>query len=136
MVQIKYIDGFKYQLAEEYSLLTPIKGVIIEDPYFTLEEDGTLTIRQGYAWDGASGPTFDSKSSMRPSMVHDVFCQAMRDGRLDYNRWQDTVNELFRQMCLEDGMWGWRAALWHSAVELADAGNPKQGPDRQIKTAP
>lgn len=133
---IKYIAGFKYQLAETYTLHTPIVGEVINDDYFTLEEDGILTVKKGYAWDGASGPTFDSKSSMRPSLIHDVFCQAMRDGRLDYERWQDTVNEFFKQMCIEDGMWRVRANLWHSAVEFADAGNPNQGPDRAIEEAP
>lgn len=136
IVQIRYIDGFKYQLAGNYSVQTPIIGERIEDDYFVLEENGMLHIRKGYAWDGASGPTFDSKSSMRPSMVHDVFCQVMRDGRLDYDRWQDTVNALFRAQCIEDGMWPWRAAIWHAAVEFADAGNPKQGPDRAVLTAP
>jgi hypothetical protein len=133
---IYFVEGFKYQLAQSYSVDTPIKGVRIEDDYFDLEESGRLTIHKGYAWDGASGPTFDTKSSMRPSLVHDVFCQAMRDGRLDFDKWQDQVNELFKQMCIEDGMWRVRANLWHSAVEFADAGNPNQGPERKVLTAP
>ena len=133
---MKYVEGFKYQLAETYIVQTPITGSRIDDDYFTLQEDGTLIVNKGYAWDGASGPTFDSRSSMRPSLVHDVFCQAMRDGRLSYEQWQDKVNDLFEQMCREDGMWGWRASLWHSAVELADCGNPEQGPDRIVKEAP
>lgn len=133
---IKYIGGFKYQLAEDYSCQTPIVGERIEDDYFVLEEDGRLLVKKGYPWDGASGPTFDTKSSMRPSMVHDVFCQAMRDKRLSYEKWQDTVNAFFKKQCIEDGMWLWRANLWHSAVEFADAGNPRQGPDREILQAP
>jgi hypothetical protein len=32
--------------------------------------------------------------------------------------------------------WRWRAGLWHSAVEFADAGNPDQGKDREILEAP
>ena len=51
-----------------------IIGERIEDDFFTLQEDGTLIVNKGFAWDGASGPTFDSRSSMRPSLVHDVFC--------------------------------------------------------------
>jgi hypothetical protein len=133
---IKYISGFKYQLAETYTLQTPIVGEVVNNDYFTLEEDGILTVKKGYVWDGASGPAFDTKSSMRPSLIHDAFCQAMRDGSLDYERWQDTVNEFFKQMCIEDGMWRVRANLWHSAVEFADAGNPSQGPDREIEEAP
>jgi hypothetical protein len=134
-VKIRYVEGFKYQLAEDVTIQTPIKGVRIDDPYFTLAIDGTLTVRRGYAWDGASGPTYDSKSSMRASLVHDVFCQAMRDGRLSFIH-QDAVNLLFRQHCIEDGMWSLRAAAWHAAVEFADAGNPDQGPDRRVLEAP
>lgn len=135
-MKIKYSEGYKYQLEELYACQTPIVGELIEDDLFTLYPSGLLTIRKGFAWDGASGPTFDTKASMRPSLVHDVFCVCMRDGRLSYEKWQDTVNELFRQQCIEDGMWAWRANLWHAAVEFADAGNPKQGADRQILTAP
>lgn len=136
MDKIKYWKGPKYQLAETYICQTPIVGERIEDDFFTLQEDGTLVVNKGFAWDGASGPTFDSRSSMRPSLIHDVFCVAMRDGRLSYKEHQDTVNEFFRQQCIEAGMWRWRANLWHAAVEFADAGNPDQGLDREILTAP
>jgi hypothetical protein len=134
---IRYREGYKYQLAEDYSVLTPIyPDNTIEHEFFTLTTDGLLLIRRGYAWDGASGPTFDTKSSMRPSLVHDCFCQMMRDRTLDFATWQKRVNKLFYEMCIEDGMWRWRAALWYAAVEFADAGNPNQGPDDKVLEAP
>ena len=102
---MKYWKGLKYQLAETYICQTPIIGERIEDDFFTLQEDGTLIVNKGFAWDGASGPTFDSRSSMRPSLVHDVFCQAMRDGRLSYEQWQDKVNDLSSR-CAERMAWG------------------------------
>lgn len=133
---IKYRAGYKYVLAASYSCMTPIKPEkAIKHEYFTLSKNGKLWIKQGFAWDGASGPTFDTKSSMRPSLVHDAFCQMMRDRTLEFS-WQKRVNLLFKEMCIEDGMWAWRAALWCSAVELADAGNPNQGPDGEILEAP
>lgn len=133
---LKYTEGYKYQLAEDYSVLTPVNGAHIEDEDFTLYESGLLVIYHRCAWDGASGPTFDTKASMGPSLVHDVFCRMMRDGRLSYDQWQDTINEFFRQQCKAAGMWGWRADLWHAGVEFGDAGNPDQGPDRKLLTAP
>lgn len=134
---IKYRAGYKYQLAESYSIITPIKpDAPVKHEFFTLSKTGKLWIKSGYAWDGASGPTFDSKSSMRPSLVHDVFCQMMRAGLLSYDKWQDAVNALFRQQCIEDGMWAWRAAIWHSAVEFANAGHPDQGESNPIQEAP
>lgn len=133
---IKYIAGTKYQLAEDYEILTPVTGEAIDDPLFTLYRDGFLRVRKGFAWDGASGPTFDTKNSMSASLVHDVFCILMRDGRISYDRWQDIINLFFEEMCVRAGMWRWRARLWYQAVEFADAGNPNQGLDRLIQTAP
>ena len=133
---IKYIAGTKYQLVEDFSILTPVIGELITDRFFTLCPTGLLTIRAGFGWDGASGPTFDTKDCMSASLVHDVFCILMRDRRLSYARWQDIINDYFREMCLKAGMWPWRAKLWHAGVEIGDAGNPKDGPDRLVQEAP
>lgn len=133
---MKYIAGTKYQLVEDYSVQTPVIGEAICDKYFELLPNGMLHIFAGFGWDGASGPTFDSKSSMTPSLVHDAFCICMRDGRLSYDKWQDIVNDFFRQMCIACGMMPLRAAIWHAGVEFGDAGNPNQGADRAVLTAP
>jgi hypothetical protein len=135
-MRLRYIEGTKYQVAEDFIVLTPITGEAITDDWFVLAPNGALLVRKGFGWDGASGPTFDSQSSMSASLVHDVFCLCMRDGRLSYNKWQDAVNQFFEDMCRQAGMWGWRAKLWHTGVELGDAGNPKQGPDRKVLEAP
>jgi hypothetical protein len=136
-VTIYYRAGYKYQLAESYSVQTPIKpSAPVKHEFFTLTKTGKLWIKRGYAWDGASGPTFDTKSSMRPSLVHDVFCQIMQTGKLDYDLWQDKVNELFKQQCIEDGMWPPRAWIWYQAVEFANAGHPDQPDSNPIQEAP
>lgn len=135
MSKIQYRKGYKYQLAADYSVQTPILGAFFGHEFFQLTQDGVLTARKGYAWDGPSGPTFDTRSSLRPSLVHDVLCQAMRSGQFDYGR-QREMNALFYQHCIEDGMFPARARIWHAAVELADAGNPRQGPDHPIFEAP
>lgn len=136
MKTIKYIKGLKYQLVEPYMCMTPVVGYDIDSHDFHLFADGRLLIRDGFAWDGASGPTFDTDTSMAPSAVHDVFCILMRDGRLSYEDWQDRVNEFFKLQCIAVGMWGWRANLWHIGVEAGDAGNPEQGADREVFEAP
>ncbi|HNA84877.1 MAG TPA: DUF1353 domain-containing protein [Nitrospira sp.] len=132
---MKYREGFKYQLAESYAIITPITGYQVEEEYFSLHETGVLTVRKGYAWDGASGPTYDTKSSLRPSLVHDVFCQMMRAGQIPFDL-HGAVNHLFYELCIEDGMWAWRAWIWFKAVEMVRAGDPAQGPDRPIKETP
>lgn len=133
---IKYYEGMKYQLAEDAIFETPVVGYNITDEFFTLHETGVLLVRRHFPWDGASGPTFDTKSSMSASLVHDVFCILMRDGRISYEIWQNRINLFFRQMCIEAGMSIWRANFWHIGVELGDAGNPDAGPDRPIQMAP
>lgn len=73
---ILYKEGYKYQLAEEYTISIPIKpdSNIISD-YIDLNNDGELVIKKGYAWDGPSGPTIDSLNFMRGSLVHDALYQ-------------------------------------------------------------
>ena len=131
---MKYSKGYKYQLEETYSIKTPIVGYDITSQYYTLKPDGNLKIEIGYAWDGASGPTFDTDSSMIPSLVHDVFCQMMRDKLISYDKWQDSVNEFFYEHCIACGMCPGRAKLWYKGVELGDAGNPNQGSSKIIYT--
>lgn len=137
MERIKYKCGLKYQLAEDYRVQTPIiPEAACGNEYFALLRTGELIIRKGYAWDGASGPTFDTKSSMRPSLIHDVFCQMMQKRMLDWGRWHQEVNEYFRDLCVEDGMASFRASLWYAAVEFANAGHPDQWESNPVQEAP
>lgn len=136
---IKYRKGtYKYQLAEDYSVKTPITGHVVDKEYYALDLDGTLTVKRGYAWDGASGPTFDTKSAMRPSLCHDAFCQMLNRKQIPFDRTvQRAVHDFFYQQLIEDGMWSWRAWYWRKAVISADAGNPENWEsDETIYTAP
>lgn len=135
-MMLQYKEGYKYQLVADMLIVTPVRGVRVEDPFFSLEPDGLLLVRAGYAWDGASGPTFDTPSSMAPSMVHDVFCQMMQDRRLDWGTWQGEVNRFFRKMCLVAGMDPVRATLWYWAVSLARAGDPEKSSGEPVRVAP
>jgi len=128
---MKYKKGFKYQLAEDYSI--SIKKLVeekIELDFITLIPQGDffakLTIKKGYAWDGASGITIDTKSSMRGALIHDALYQLMRMELIDI-KWRKYADELLRDLCIEDGMWRWRANAWYNAVQnFADfAADPK-----------
>lgn len=132
---IRYREGYKYQLAEEFSIATPVKDSV-QHEFFTLTEDGVLTIRAGYAWDGASGPTIDTKDSMEPALVHDAFCQAMRIELLSYNKWHRVVNEFFYEHCKACGMNAFRAWIWYKAVSFANAGRPDGNDPNPILEAP
>lgn len=130
---IKYKDGYKYQLVEDYIHETDIVGFSIITDYISLLTDGTLVIKKGYAWDGASGPTYDSKSSMRASLIHDALYQLMG---IDHNllKYRDYADTLLYNTCVEDGMWRIRTWIWKKGVNWFGAG-AAQSVDK-IMTAP
>ena len=124
---IQYREGYKYQLAYTAVFKTRIRpSVDIITEFIRLYTDGTLILMSGYAWDGASGPTIDTKTSMRGALIHDAFYQLMRQGHLSLEFRQDVDDEFLRYLLL-DGMWSVRANLWHRSVHrwAASAANPK-----------
>jgi len=115
-MKIGYKEGYKYQLSFGFSIQTGIKcGEHIETKYLVLNKNGILVIRPGYAWDGPSGPTYDSKAYMVASLVHDALYQLMRMGLLSVI-WRSQADDMFYYMCLDDGMWRPRAYLAWKAV--------------------
>lgn len=115
--QIHYKSGYKYQLHKTYQLQVRIRPEAdIKTRYLSLSVEGKLKIRYGYCWDGPSGPTWDTKNSMRGSLVHDALYQLMRMGFLDH-KWKKAIDLLFEELLLEDGMWAWRARIWYRGVQ-------------------
>lgn len=94
---------YKYQLVKDYKVVIPIKGKTILEDYIELYPNGILLIKKGYAWDGPSGPTIDTLSFMRGSLVHDVLYQLIRMRLLDLS-YRKRADQIIRQICLEDGM--------------------------------
>lgn len=118
---IYYRSGYKYQLTRDAWFETQIKGYCVETRYISLAIDGTLCAKIGYAWDGPSGPTVDTKDSMRGSLVHDVLYQLMREEYIPATCRPLADKELERR-CEDDGMWAVRAEAWYLAVRLIAAG--------------
>lgn len=141
---ITYKAGYKYQLKRPYTVTVPVYPPrTLETPFLRLTRRGRLTIQAGYAWDGPSGPTFDTLTFMRASLVHDALYQLMREGLLDRNRWRPVADRLLRAMCREDGMCRWRAWYVYWAVRLfadpaADPAHdhPLQRAPRACRSAP
>lgn len=131
---VQYRTGYKYSLWKTYRVQTRIRGYTVKHRLFELTEDGWLTIFENYPWDGASGPTIDTKSSIRGSLVHDALYEMMRLGLLPQSCFT-LANEELRDICKEDGMWNWRADGWFDAVEKC--GHPSANlSDEKILTAP
>jgi len=125
MQKIKYrsIRGYKYILAEMYQVQTDIRPkTAVTEPaegkiFIRLDENGILTVYEGYAWDGPSGPTFDTKNFMRGSLIHDALYQLIRQDRISdsYRKYADM--NLYT-CCIDDGMSEFRASYVYQAVRM------------------
>jgi len=111
---IKYKKGYKYQLDKYFSIQTEIFPEIIfvvgAETFLSLDQQGLLRISAGYAWDGPSGPTFDTDNFMRASLVHDALYQLMRQRLISRDN-RLACDRLLQKMCIEDGM-SWIRAQW------------------------
>lgn len=119
---IYYSMGYKYQVRRDFTVDTEAKGYDIETPWLKLTPDGKLIIRRGYAFDGASGPTWDTSNSMRGAVTHDAFYQLMRLGLIPMT-YKEYADKLLHDLCTEDGMWSWRADWWRWAVLTFGSGS-------------
>ncbi len=127
MNNIKYrtLRKYKYQLMEDYAFNTGIHpgSIVGVTNFIDLFQDGTLQIYKGYAWDGPSGPTIDTKTFMRGSLVHDALYQLIREEKLPYS-YKDYADRLLHDICVQDGMNKFRAWYVYWAVRLF--GNAKK----------
>jgi hypothetical protein len=133
--QIKYRAGYKYQLAVSYTVQTNIIGYSAKTQFLKLHLSGELTIKAGYAWDGPSGPAFDTEDFMRGSLVHDALYDLIRRNIISgFER--DQIDKLLRDMCIEDGMEQFRAAYVYKAVNVfgRDYADPES--KREVFIAP
>ena len=100
---IRYRRGYKYQLAEAYSLHVSLSSnPPIRTTFVDLDETGLLTMHQHYAWDGATCAP-DMRTIQRGALVHDAIYQLIYLGKLPAGEKATADNELIR-ICLEDGM--------------------------------
>ena len=136
MDRIRYREGYKYQLAEAYRVLTAVKPErFIKTTFLRLDTEGELYILEGYAWDGPSGPTVDTSDFMRGSLVHDALYQLMREGHLDPAIWRVVADGELVRICKEDGMPAFRRAYVYAGVRFGGGPNATGG-DSPVIEAP
>lgn len=130
MKTIAYREGYRYQLAETYRVAVFIMPPAeIKTGYLRLALNGILTIKQGYAWDGPSGPAIDTPNFMRGSLVHDALYQLMREKRLDHDRYRERADRTLQRLCIEDGMSKLRAWWVYQGVRFG--GGPAADPNNE-----
>lgn len=109
---------YKYTLFTDYVYDTGIKiKNHHKSDYLEFTPEGELTIREGYCWDGPSGPTFDTKTFMQGALVHDALYQLMREEVLPQSC-RLRADELLRDICIEDGMSKFRAGYVFRTVRI------------------
>lgn len=110
MITIHYHRLYKYCLDEMYSCQTRVVGCYAqippgapEAPWIELSPTGVIRIRDGYSWDGPSGPARDTKNFMRASLVHDALYQLIEERQLSKKN-RKNADKTMRDLCKEDGM--------------------------------
>ncbi len=130
----RILDGYKYDVRQVYRHSVPrLSRFKYINDYLRLQ-DGVLTISVGYAWDGPSGPTFDTKNFMRGSLVHDALYQLMREGAIPRKHYRKYADQLLNIICLEDGMSKFRAWYVYRAVRMfcKKGSMPRENPRGKI----
>lgn len=117
-------NGFKYRLTlgyetivhcpARYHAMTPWCRVALVDHMRALVR---LSVYEGYACDGPSGPTWDDPTSVRAAFIHDALYQLIRERQLPPHarKWADQV---FYKVLLQDGMPWFRAKYYYHSVRL------------------
>ena len=123
-MKYRLLGNYKYQIVETYTFNIDIKGIVAGNKYIRLNQDGELTINKGYAWDGPSGPTIDTSTFMRGSLVHDALYQLMREEFIGIE-YRDYADKILKQMCIECGMSKFRAWYVYQSLKWFGRSNVK-----------
>jgi len=112
-----YKKEYEYRLIRKQSYKTDIiPPKEINHQYFTLDMNGLLIAKKGYAWDGATGG-IDTKDFMRGSLYHDILCQCIEEGLLPKS-YRKAADKLLYKILGEDGMLGIRRIWVYNAIRL------------------
>ncbi len=142
---ITYRSGYDYQLKEDYHDdigIEPPSDIESNDkitvagkkiPFIKLHANGSLIIKSGYAWDGATGAP-DVPSNMRATLVHDALYQLMRNKKLDRDKYKEAADRLLQKHCKEDGMLSGGAWIMYQGVHWW--GDPATRGQRSNEHAP
>ena len=110
----------EFKLCAHYSINVGIFNRPHEDDKVKLTSGGILTIKPGFLW-GASGPTIDTKSSRRASLVHDALYHLSDTGLFkgdESRKMREISDNLLYKICVEDKMFKYRAKLWLKSLEI------------------
>jgi hypothetical protein len=128
---MKYRGKYKYQLAKDEQFQTSFRPLV--DIYTTrilLNAKGLLTILEGYAWDGISGPVIDRDTNMHGGLKHDALYELMRKGLLDHALWRQADCEFAKEL---EKHGAWQITIKIDMAGLKISGGKYAHPDQRKK---
>jgi hypothetical protein len=134
-MKLRWRNGYKSQTANTVKFQLPPElwpPEMIDTEFIRIDAVGTLTVRMGYSWDRASGPTNDHpyEHTVPPSLAHDALCQLHRQGKLDYALdARLEADKYFHKLLRDCGMGKARAWVWYQGVRWGAKMN-KQKPKK------
>ena len=116
---MKYSEyKYKFKVEENFSIELPFKIPDFVHPYAS-SKDGILSVKRGYAWDGASGPIINTRDTLVASLVHDVLYQAMRLNLIKSSKENRQIaDKNFFEILKMNGVNSIRRKVWYFAVRL------------------
>ena len=109
---------YKFKVEENFSIELPFKIPDFEHPYAS-SKDSILSVKKGYAWDGASGPIINTRDTLVASLVHDVLYQAMRLNLIKSSKENRKIaDKNFFEILKMNGVNSIRRKVWYFAVRL------------------
>ncbi len=126
--------GYKYVVKRDFYIkldIVPYSEIDID--HMQMDMEGNAVIFAGYPWNGASGTTIDTLSSMIPSLVHDFIYELIRLGLID-PKYKEYADRLLHDLGNECHMYGWRTDLWLWAVDKFGDGSilPSAEPKEEV----
>lgn len=117
---LRKLKGYKYDVKYSISYNFPkLDHISFKNDYLALK-DGVLDIKEGYAWDGASGPTWDDETNYISSLVHDALYQIMREtdtmGNHNKSLARKYADELLRDMSIKEVNKLFPDDTWHHKI--------------------
>lgn len=131
-IPIRYKRGYDYHLLADavfYTGIRPDHDIVAD--FYEIRTTGVIIAKKGYAWDGSTGVP-DTRYCMAASLLHDIICQAVQEGRL-HKRWKLTGDFEYYALSRRNGMWPPRASIRLLGLQFHDWTTTR---DRPVLTAP
>lgn len=115
-MKYEFTGIYKYKLLEDIECNLDYDFPPISFKWFNVS-NGKIIVTTGYAWDGGSGPVFDTKSVLLPSLIHDCFYQAIRL-RLLPNSYRKLADLQFKKLLIKNKCFPPRAFLFYIGLRI------------------